>query len=108
MFIISHLQLLSADFCLCQAVSFGQYGNYIDFFMQGLHTLHIQRSKTEHTCIDICPKGGKQLSGEAVAVTVVLVQLMSRGTTCFSLPVANRRDEVETAVDSVVLDVPSV
>lgn len=41
-----YLLLLSAHLCWRQAVSFGQHRNYIDFFMQGLHALHVQRSET--------------------------------------------------------------
>lgn len=63
----SYLLLLSADLCLCQAVSFGKYGNYVDLLMQGLHTLHIQRSQTvmqPHVCE--CTPRTPQLSGGAV------------------------------------------
>lgn len=44
---ISYLHLLPVNLCLCQAVSFRQNRNYVDFVMQGFHTLHIQRSKAD-------------------------------------------------------------
>ena len=110
-FMISHLFFLSADLRMCQAVSFGQHWNYVDFFMQGLHKLHIQRSKTDgrgtQTCVCVCVcehKHIEKLHRECCT------SLSSCAVFCMLsvVPVAKRRDEVEAAVDSVVLDVPPV
>lgn len=48
----AYLLLLSAHLCGGQAVSFGQHRHYIDFSMQGLHALHVQRSEAAtHTSV---------------------------------------------------------
>lgn len=64
--------------------------------MQGLHALHVQRSETAtHAKVcevsDLLPVAEGQQMGSGVSV-----------------PVAERGNEVQAAVDSVVLDVPPV
>lgn len=94
---MSYLHFLSVDLRLCQAVRFGHNRNDVDFVMQRLHTRNIQRPETDVTnkvLCDFTPAGDLQKDVSKKRVV--------------SAPVAERRDEVEAAVDSVVLDVPSV
>lgn len=90
---LTDLLLLYGHLCRCHAVRFGQHRNYIDFSMQGLHTLHVQRSEAAHmqTCVNIHLQTDMDQRGSGLSV-----------------PVAEWGDEVQAAVDSVVFDVPPV
>lgn len=86
---LTNLLLLHGHLRRCHAVSFGQHRNYIDFSMQGLHTLHVQRSEAAaHTNM-------REHSDSHLSVR------HQRGSD-LSVPVAERGDEVQAAVDSVV------
>lgn len=90
-----YLLLLYGHLRRCHAVSFGQHRNYIDFSLQGHHTLHVQRSEAA-THTNMCEHSDSHL-----------LLWHQRGSD-LSVPVAERGDEVQAAVDSVVLDVPPV
>lgn len=83
-FMISYLSFLSADLRICQAVSFGQDWNYVDFFMQGLHKLHIQRSKTDgrgtqtHVCVSTNMQKGWTGSVALVYLHVQYLRVVGR------------------------------
>lgn len=72
-----------------ETVGLGDERNHVHLVLQGLHELHIHRTE---------PAGGHR------AQTEIRRQAGSR-TPLSELPVSERRDEVEAAVDSVVLDV---
>lgn len=96
---LTDLLLLYGHLRRCHAVSFGQHRNYIDFSMQGLHTLHVQRSEAA-THTNMCEHADLQ--------TDIHLSLRHQRGSDLSVPVAEGGDEVQAAVDSVVFDVPPV
>lgn len=67
--------------------------------MQGLHTLQVQRPEAA-THTNVCEHTHKNRRSH--------VATAPGGGSDLSVPVAERGDEVQAAVDSVVLDVPPV